>query len=280
MTKEVRISNDHVEAVISSHAAEVISFKSKKDDIEMIWCRDPQFWTNCNPILFPYTGALINGQYELDGQVYQLGQHGFARHAEFEFEEVTEDSCRLSLTYNEQTLAVYPFKFKLSVRYTLNDSRLSLSYRIENLEEEKDLPFNIGFHPAFNAPMTADRTYEDYRIELEQIEDLTSEQVQIGKTNTFELKDHLVQGSWFFHNGHIRSRWAQLTDGTHTIRVGTEGYATLGFWRKTPETPFMCIEPWHPFTRLQKAHTFRPDIENNLLPAGEDFHCGYYFEII
>lgn len=279
MPQEVKISNEAAEAVISAQAAEVISFRALNNGVETIWNRDPEFWSNCTPILFPYTGALINGQYEINGQTYTLGQHGFARHAEFEFEEIKHDCCKLHLRHNDYSLSVYPFKFDLSVRYSLNGPRLNIDCWVQNLDDA-ELPFNIGFHPAFNAPLTRGLSYDDCIIELEQTEDLTSDKVQIGKVSSFRLKQHLPEGSWFFHNGHIRSKWAQLTDGIHTIRVGCEDYLTLGFWRKTTETPFMCIEPWFPKCDLKKAETFRAGTPNNLLAPGQMFHCAYYFEII
>ena len=279
MAKETKISNGIVTAAISTHGAEVTSFKKIADDIEMIWQRNPDYWSNCNPILFPYTGALIDGKYEINGQTYSLGQHGFARHAEFEFIDIKSDSCKLHLKHDDYTMSVYPYMFDLAVEYRLNGSRLEIKYCVTNMGEE-DLPFNIGFHPAFNTPMVEGKKYEDYYVELEQIEELNNDKVQIGTTNKFMLKDYLLRGSWFFHNGHIQSKWAQLTDGTNAIRVGCEGFQTLGFWRKNEETPFMCIEPWHPKTDLKKAYTFRNDTENNLLPPHQQFYCQYYFEIL
>jgi hypothetical protein len=71
-----------------------------------------------------------------------------------------------------------------------------------------------------------------------------------------------------------------VTDGRHTIRVGNEGFATLGFWRKTDTTPFMCIEPWFPDSDLKKKAFFRDDKLNDLLPPGEEFKCQYYFELV
>ena len=92
--KEVRIQNEYVEAVVSQQGAEVISFKRKDNGIETIWSRDPAYWTNCNPILFPYTGPLKDGHYEYNGKTYELGQHGFARRAVFEFDDIQEDIRR------------------------------------------------------------------------------------------------------------------------------------------------------------------------------------------
>lgn len=222
--KEVTIRNEHVSATISQQAAEVISFKRLDNDIETIWCRDPAFWFNCNPILFPYTGPLIDGKYEYDGKTYELGQHGFARRAVFKFEDHDETSATLSLKYDEETLKVYPFRFKITVNYRLEGHKLILSYKIDNLDLV-NMPFEIGFHPAFNCPLTSDKQYSDYRIEFEVPENLTTERHDIPDGISFPVDKYLVRGSFFYKNNQIKSKWAQLTDGDHTIRVGKIGRA-------------------------------------------------------
>ncbi|MBQ6653959.1 MAG: hypothetical protein IJM79_00315 [Erysipelotrichaceae bacterium] len=278
--KTVRLENEFVEAVISSQAAEVISFKRKDNGIEMIWCRDPKYWYNCNPILFPYYSKLIDGRYTIDGKTIELGQHGFARRAVFEFEDHDENSCQLVLHDNEETWEVYPFHFTLKVRYQLDGCKLMISYKIIN-DGERELPFNIGFHPAFNCPFTPDKKYEDYVIEFEQEEDLRHpEKPGLTSGKSFTLYDNLVDGSYFYTDSQIKSSWCQLTDGVHAIRVSLEGYQILGFWKKSSDTPFICIEPWQPVSHLKQATTFRNDTENNLLPSGGQFECSYYFEIV
>ncbi len=281
MTEERRIENKYVTAVISQQAAEIISFKRKDNDIEMIWCRDPEYWFNCNPILFPYTGRLPDDKYEYEGKTYTLGQHGFARRALFQFEEVKEDGVTLSLTANEETRAVYPFDFKLCVNYKLDGYKILINYTVINLEDEKKLPFEIGFHPAFNCPMTPSSSYADYRIEFEKEEDLRNPQrPNLTSGNSFSVEKNVYQGAFFYHDGQIKSDWVQLTDGKHTLRVGTKGFAVLGFWRKTPQHPFMCIEPWSPASDLEKAEFFKKGTLYNMLEPKKEFHCGYYFEIV
>ena len=68
MSKEITIKNKFVQATISSHAAEVISFRKVNSTIETIWSRNPQHWRNCNPLLFPYTGPLKDGKYTYEDE--------------------------------------------------------------------------------------------------------------------------------------------------------------------------------------------------------------------
>jgi len=280
--QEITISNKFVKAVISEQAAEVISFMRLDNQIEAIWCGNPEFWFNRNPVLFPYTGPLVDGKYTYHKHTYELGQHGFARRAKFTLEEHDESSAVLSLTYNEDTLKVYPFKFRLEVRYSLDGYKLVLDYKVINLDDV-DLPFDIGFHPAFNCPLTPDKKYSDYRIQFAQKESLKADRwdnVVVPDGDSFPLDKYLVKNSFFYHNDQIKSPYAELTDGEHTIRVGKEGFDTIGFWKPREEAPFMCIEPWAPKSNLRKCNFFRPDTFVNLLEPEDVFTCSYYFELV
>ncbi len=280
--KEITIQNEYVCATISEKAAEVISFYRKDNQIETIWCRNPEGWRNCNPILFPYTGPLKNGEYTYDGVTYKVGQHGFARDAIFTFESCTEDSATLSLSASEETKKYYPFDFKLFVTYRLDGCKLLLSYCVEN-KDERALPFDIGFHPAFNCPLTPDKAYSDYCIHFEKEEKLACERgdgVIIPDGDSFPLDKYLVKGSFFYHDNQIRSNYAELTDGEHTIRVGKEHFKTIGFWTPKEHAGLMCIEPWEPENDLEKVNFFRDDAKVNLLPPKEEFRCSYYIELV
>ena len=277
---EKTIQNEKVTATISSRAAEVIGFMDKDTSIERVWCRDPKYWANCNPILFPYTGLLPDGKYTYQGNDYVLGSHGLARYAEFTFEDVKDDEATLSLGSNEELLKVYPFHFKLTVNYKLDGNRIRIRYRLDNLDEE-ELPFTIGFHPAFNCPMTEDSVFDDYYLEFAHEEDLHNPDfpdLQTGKR--IMLKDVLYDKQLFYHNGQITSPYVDLTNGEHAIRVGIEGYDTLGFWRKNNEAPFVCIEPWYPRNELKKEPFFRGEELYNRLPGNGSFECEYYWEIL
>ncbi len=279
--KECIISNSFLTAVISEQAAEIISLKRKDNGMETVWCRDPAYWFNTNPILFPYTGPLIEGKYEYQGKTYELGQHGFARRARFELMEAKETECLLRLKESEETLKVYPFPFVLEVRYRLQEARILLEYRIVNTGK-KDLPFEIGFHPAFYCPLEKDESYDDYSIVFEKEEKLAAPRYDnkiIPDGKRFLCRDYLTDGSFFYRNQQIKSDWVELQSSRHAIRVGIKGFDTVGFWKKTPDFPFICIEPWKPLNGLKKQAFFRPDTEVNLLEAGKEFTCSYWIEL-
>ncbi len=276
----ITISNQYVQATISSLAAEVISFQSKADGLERVWGRDPKGWRNCNPILFPITGPLKDGKYIVDGKEYGFGQHGFARDSEFTIESSTADSATLSLTYSDETLEkYYPYRFKLSVTYQLEGYKLKLNYTLENLDDV-DLPFMLGFHPAFNCPLEADEKFSDYICVFPEEEDLSLPNPALKAGTTFNVTaiDEVV--NFFFYNHGFKSEYVELTNGKHTLRVYIGGYATLGFWHKNPDCPYICIEPWLPDNDFATSNVFKESDVNWLLPAKESFNCQYAWEII
>lgn len=137
------LENDILRLTVDTHGAEIHSLVAKDTGIEYIWQADPNYWQRHAPILFPIVGKLKNGQYEYDGTVYRMPGHGFARDKEFEFSGQTENSLEYTLTYDEDTLRMYPFKFKLTVTYTINFAEVKVSWKVENLDTKEDMYFPL-----------------------------------------------------------------------------------------------------------------------------------------
>ena len=78
-----------------------------------MWQGDPAFWAGRNPTLFPMVGSTWNKEIHIDGNVYHMGNHGFARNSDFTC--VFHDDTRIvmELKDSEETLKQYPFKFTL-----------------------------------------------------------------------------------------------------------------------------------------------------------------------
>ena len=279
---ETTIKNEYVTAVISQQAAEVISFKDNKTDIETVWCRDPQYWYNCNPILFPFVGPLIDNKFIYDGKEYSMTQHGFVRRARFELVQIKKDEVTLSLKSSTETLEKYPFEFDLTVRYFLDGYKLNMEYSITNFSD-KEMPFNVGFHPAFNCPSYDDEKYKECYIEFPQDERLSANvnQINLKDGNKFYLIDAINEEyeEVFFRDGIIKSDTVTLHTPDFSINVCKKDYDVLGFWRKRPSAPFVCVEPQFPSNTLKKDRTFRPDSDNNLLNPNETFKFSYYWQL-
>ena len=103
------------------------------------------------------------------GGVYESGQHGFARLMEHDFVEQTEDTIVLELCANEETLAKFPYEFRLVSTFTLENDTLHHTLTVENHDEEV-MPFGIGYHPAFMLPFDEKHTYADYELRFDSVE--------------------------------------------------------------------------------------------------------------
>jgi galactose mutarotase-like enzyme len=88
-------------------------------------------------------GALKNGEYFYEGNVYKLSRHGFARDFEFEVIENSENTVVFSLKSNEETLKVYPFYFELQLSYILEGNKLVVKYEIINRSSEKCIILSV-----------------------------------------------------------------------------------------------------------------------------------------
>ena len=104
------------------------------------------------PTLFPIIGRLVDDEYRLNGRTYKLGIHGFAPHKEFRWTERTATHCTLELTDDEETRAVYPFPFALSVTHAVEATALTVTYTLTDTGDAT-LPASIGTHPGFNWPL-------------------------------------------------------------------------------------------------------------------------------
>ncbi|MGN1398757.1 MAG: hypothetical protein ACI4WG_02000 [Erysipelotrichaceae bacterium] len=268
---EIQISNQFLCATISSLAAEVISLK--KGEEEFVWDRNKEDWHNCNPILFPIVGPLKDNSYTYKNQTYSLNQHGFLRRSQFNFIEIKKDSTKLQFKQNQASKELYPFDFTLTVSYRLDNDKLLIAYHLEN-NDDKELPFDIGFHPAFVCCNYYDENFAKVKIRFEKKEDNLPLTIDLK-----ELVNLEKQETFFYQN--FNSEYVELLTEKHTIRVAIKDFTTLGFWRKSEKSEFICIEPQHPVNNLNKNNFFSRDNKlNNLLAPKCSFDCQYYWQII
>lgn len=145
---------------INSKGAELKSFKDVFGT-EYIWCSDPKYWSRSSSVLFPTVGMLKNDVATINNINYNMPRHGFARDLEFKLAFQSEEKAIFNLHYNQETLAVYPYKFNLQITYTLIENQLSISYDIFNIDQ-KEIYYGIGAHPAFTCPLDNTGTFEEY----------------------------------------------------------------------------------------------------------------------
>ena len=138
-------------ARIDTKGAELVSYRDE-DGLEYIWGGDPAYWAGRNPLLFPVVGNLRDGKVTIGGKEYAMERHGFARRQEFAVAEQGEDWARLELTDSPETLAMYPFPFRLAVEQRLTDGGFATAVTVTNTGTAP-MPFCLGAHTGFRCPL-------------------------------------------------------------------------------------------------------------------------------
>lgn len=251
----LQLSNDRLSITIAEKGAELQSLTRKDLQLEYLWSGDAAFWGKKSPMLFPVVGGLKNNSYAYKGHSYTLGRHGFARDMVFTVAEQTANSIRLLLTDNADTHKVYPFAFNFEVVYTLDDTRLTVTYRVRNTDKT-DMLFSVGGHPAFRVPLAPGTTYEDYYLQFNREETagkwpLSSE--GLIERSTRPLLDHTqrlpLKKSLFYADALVLKQLASnavtlKSDATpHGLEFHFKGFPYLGIWA-AKDADFVCIEPW------------------------------------
>ena len=109
------------------------------------------------PFLFPVCGRLERmghpGNYLYQGFTYNLPIHGFSAYSKWDVVDSSDPaSLVMELQENKDTLAIYPFKFKIQLKYTVASGLLTCEQTYVNTDD-KPLLYYAGFHPYFLTPL-------------------------------------------------------------------------------------------------------------------------------
>ncbi len=255
----VTIHDSQSTAVIDSIGAQLVSLKDPAGK-EYIWQRDKSFWPRSSPLLFPIVGNCRNNQLIIEGTPYQIDKHGFCRSVDFQISSRSDDQVTFTICDSEETRAVYPYAFRLSLSYRLRDGILIMDYQVDN-SDNKTIRYCIGAHPGFNCPMNEGEVFEDYILEFEKAEHTSSmvyDMKQMGydplnRGIKLEQERRIPLDREMFCNDavyfdQLESRKVSLLhkDSRKGIEVAFPGFETVAFWTPYPaKAPFVCIEPWN-----------------------------------
>lgn len=282
---KTELKNSHLTATINHKGAELISLKNANHK-EYIWDGNPDYWGKHSPILFPIVGTLKNNTYTHNGNSYHLPRHGFARDMSFELIEQTTNSITFSLASSYETKLVYPFDFDLQIKYTLEEKKLVIGYKIIN-KDVVTIPFSIGAHPAFALP----KNFEDYNLLFDKTEDLTVYTLEndlISDTVfTLEMDKNKLPLSYpLFENDALIIKKLQsksitvLENETPLLKVQFDDFKNLGLWTKN-NAPFICIEPWLGYSDTIHSKGIIKDKEGiQSVEIKNSFDCSFYIEIL
>nr|WP_160169092.1 aldose 1-epimerase family protein [Bradyrhizobium sp. Ai1a-2] len=248
----IRLESGVSHADVCLHGGELHSWVAGGH--KLLWHRDPVWWDQSSPILFPIVGWANRGCIRVDGHSRRLSAHGFARQREFTVSSRNTSSVTLALTNSPDTLKVFPFLFRLSVTYTLRDTALAVEFMIENLDR-RSMPYALGFHPAFCWPFNS-VVRDDYTIVFEAEESsiipvitsnglISSRTRQIPmKGRTLNLTDELfASDALCFLSAKSRSFSLNAGHEGSSIVLEASGFPHLALWSR-PRAPFVSMEAW------------------------------------
>ena len=252
------IENEYLKVTVTTQGAQLKSVVRKSDGVEHIWQADPAVWGYHAPILFPYAGKLVNAEMVAKGKTYTgCKPHGFARTTEHKPVFCGEQTVVLELTDSEETLALWPFRFRLVSTFTIEGDTLHHTLTVENHDEEM-MPFGIGYHPAFALPFDDKHTYADYEFRFDSVESpICMDQSQGGLTGkehywlghnirSIDIDEHL-----FDNDSHCMTGLSSRTLGLYEKDTGRgvvcaiRSFPYVLIWSKPGEPKFVCIEPWN-----------------------------------
>jgi galactose mutarotase-like enzyme len=277
------IAGPGLSAEIDSQGAQLHALRDAEGR-DLLWDGDPAFWTGRAPLLFPIVGALNHGRYRLDGETYILGKHGFARTSPFALVERTSASAAYELHPSDETLAAYPFRFLLGVRFAIEAAALTMTARVEN-RDDRDMPASFGFHPALRWPLPAAGARAEHRIVFDQEEPDPIRRIDGDGLVRPEFLPTPVQGRELVLRDDLfaddvvildRVRSRGLTYGPPTgprLRIAFPDSPCLGLWTK-PGAGYVCIEPWNGLADPQGYEgDFRDKPGVFILKPGESRDC-------
>ncbi len=285
------LTNDVLTISVKDHGAELCSIR--KGGTEYLWQADPAFWARHSPVLFPIVGSVWEGKFRVDGKEYAMGQHGFARDMDFTLVSQTDDEVRYRLVSTEETLVRYPWPFVLEIAYRLHGNKVDVIWEVTN-PGGKEMPFQIGAHPAFlypdYDPETTDRGFFsfDRKDGIEYI--LISEKgcADPGVKYPMELKDGMLpintssfdRDAFIIEDSQVGKVTLHRQDGTPWLSMSFDA-PLVGLWSPPGKNaPFICIEPW--YGRCDRAH-FAGEYKDkdwvNILAPGKKFSSVYTIEV-
>lgn len=250
----VVIGNGSIAAEISLLGAELRVLR-KIDGENVMWAADTDHWNRVAPNLFPIVGRLKGDQYQVDGRVYNMRQHGFARDQVFEVIEASKDEVAMRLVYGEATLALYPYQFEFLVRYRMEGATLWVEYQTKNLGDAEML-YSVGGHPGFALRGVLDGhslafSQAGERVGFSAERRLIEGGYYSGKTAMVDVSTGLLalgdalfeSDAIVFNNPGFDAVTLLDSKGDAMLDFYCWEWDAVGFWTK-PGAPFFCIEPW------------------------------------
>ncbi len=248
----IEIASGRLAARIDPFGAELQSLTDAQGR-QYMWSGDPAFWSGRAPLLFPIVGRLNGDVLRVDGDIFPMEKHGFARRSAFEIVRHDAVTAQFRLTDSAETRAAYPFAFVLDIAFELEDDTLRMTAVVLN-PGATPLPASFGFHPAFVWPLPGtERTAQEVSFEraepgpLRQLtpDGLISPRPRASPLDRSRLRlsDELFAKDALIWTDLDSRRLTYGTPAGPHFDCAFPDSPDLGIWTK-PGAGFLCIEPW------------------------------------
>lgn len=252
------IETDILRVMIDEFGAQMSSIYHKKEKIEYLWQRDPQYWSSSSPVVFPVIGKLNGLKMCHEGREYTMKSNGLIRYTRLAVEEQKKDS--VTFLFKNENKEIFPFLCSVRLTYSLQANRLEVSAQITNESEESEMYYFYAGHPGFNIPMFEKENPNDYYIEFEKNESINvydvCESGQLmnqtlpffeNEKRFFIRKDLFLKEALVFDHPKSDYLFIKSLNHSHQIRVNFSEFDNIAVWspyRKDKDLKFVCIEPW------------------------------------
>lgn len=252
MADLVSISDSALSAQIAAAGAELQRLQDR-DGSDLLWNGDPAVWAGRAPLLFPLVGETKDRKIKVDGQVFDIPRHGFARTSRFTLVTAEKAHCIWRLEASEATRRQYPFEFRLDIIYRIEGGALHVTAEVTN-RGDRAMPASFGFHPALRWPLPNGALREAHEAVFERDEPAPVRRLADNLLSPV-LHPTPVQGRRLALHDELFREDALIFDrlesrslvygapGHRSLRVSFPGMPHLGIWTK-PGAGYVCIEPW------------------------------------
>ncbi|MCW2621937.1 MAG: hypothetical protein JWL64_1539, partial [Frankiales bacterium] len=186
---------------------------------------------------------------------HPMSQHGFARDREFTVVEQGADHVRLRLDDDDATRSLFPYAFRLELRYRVSGTTLTVDYLLTN-PADRLLRASLGAHPAFAWPLPGATGKAGHLLTFGAAEPEPIRRLADGLLAA-DLQPSPVRGRVLALTEDLFAADALVFDrlrsdsvvysgpgAAMSLAVSWRGFPHLGLWSR-PGADFLCIEPWH-----------------------------------
>ena len=199
-------------------------------------------WRNSDTEMFPIIGPTAEAGFQIQTprDIAIQDQHGLLRELEYKQVSVSETEAVFKKIYKANTpvqnskhpeksnkkLLFWTYDFEFEKRFLLNEKGLQVIFTVIG---ERDSPFMLGYHPAFNL--------------------VTKNPIVIAEENAITLPQVLAVGSKAFK---VIGYEEVILKDKNELRIATEGFGNFMLWTEVPN--MICIEPitFYPYEVEQK----------------------------